>query len=59
MIARGNRELDAVIATISEQRNTALDGLAILSGKLRVQEQLTAALQKRIDEAAMKEKETP
>ena len=59
MIATGNPELDAVIATISEQRNTALDGVAILSGKLRVQEQLTAALQKQLDDAAKKEKETP
>ena len=59
MISTGNPELDAVIATITEQRNAALDGVAILSGKLRVQEQLTAALQKQLDDAAMKEKETP
>ena len=57
MIATGNPELDAVIATISEQRNTALDGLAILSGKLRVQEQLAAALQKQLVEIKKRKKQ--
>ena len=57
MIATGNPELDAVIATISEQRNTALDSVAILSGKLRVQEQLTAALQKQLVEIKKRKKQ--
>ena len=57
MISTGNPELDAVIATITEQRNAALDGVAILSGKLRVQEQLTAALQKQLVEIKKKKKQ--
>ena len=57
MITTGNPELDAVIATISEQRNAALDSVAILSGKLRVQEQLAAALQKQLVEIKKRKKQ--
>jgi len=42
MIQTSNLELDAIISELQAQRNNALDGMAILAGKLKVQEKLTA-----------------
>jgi len=42
MIQTNNPELDAIINELQAQRNSALDGMAILTGKLKVQEKLTA-----------------
>ena len=51
MIQTNNAELDAVIAVLQAQRNDALDGIALLSSKLKAQEALTAELQAKLDEA--------
>lgn len=51
MIQTGNKEIDAVMSAITEQRNAAMDSLAVMSGKLKAQEALAAELQKKLDEA--------
>lgn len=51
MIQTGNAELDKVIAALTEQRNAAMDGTAMLAGKLSTAEALCKDLQAKLDEA--------
>lgn len=54
MIQTGNPELDAVLAAQAVQLHGALEALALLSGKLAMQQQLTKDLQAKLDEALKK-----
>ena len=51
MLKAPDTELNAVLRAISEQREAALDQVAVLSGKLAVQEKLSAELQQQLNEA--------
>jgi len=51
MIKTGNEELDAIVATLQAQTAGALEANALLAGKLRTQELLTADLRKQLEEA--------
>lgn len=52
MIRTNNVEIDAMIEVLQAQRNEAQDTVALMTSKLRVQEALTASLQKQLDELA-------
>lgn len=51
MIQAGNTELDNILKALTEQRNSAMDAVAVLTGRLAVQEALSAELQKKLNEA--------
>lgn len=50
MIKTGNAEIDAVITALVAQRDSALDNLAIMSGKMAVYEATTKALQEQLEQ---------
>lgn len=56
MIQTKNQEIDDTIAVILEQRNNALDVIAILTAKLKASELFSKGLQEQL-EKAMKSKE--
>jgi hypothetical protein len=55
MIQTGNSELDQIITALTDQRNSALDNLAVMSGKLSAQESLAKDLKKQLDDLLKKE----
>jgi len=55
MIQTSNLELDAIISELQAQRNNALDGMAILAGKLKIQEKLTAEANEKLLKALQPE----
>lgn len=57
MITTQDKELNEVLATLTDQRNAAFDQVALLSARLRMAENLTAELQKQLEAAKPKEGE--
>ena len=51
MIQTKNAEVDAIIAALTEQRNAAMDSVAILSAKLGASEQFAKGLQEQLEQA--------
>ena len=57
MIQTDNPELDALITALSQQRNDALDTVAVLAQKLSQQEALAKSLKEQLEAALKKEGE--
>ena len=51
VIQTGNKDIDDLIANLCEQRNAALDSVAMLGAKLKSQESLAVDLKKQLEEA--------
>ncbi len=59
MIQTNNPEIDAMIKELTGQRNSALDAVAVLSGKLYAAEVRAASTEARLKELEKRKKKSP